>query len=171
MVRIVFGLLALSLIAGCNLDSQENGLPKDIVGTYEYFYPHNTSDLIENHYIVFEEVNGKVIGRYYGTSDDFDDGREGYLPGFYVAEIKNPILKNGKLSFDVKISENDLFLNNIGHEVKSSREIVTKKHPRWIQDYQPGIKLSRSAIHLSGKVIDSDIHIQTKDGLRWFRKI
>ena len=171
MVRIFFGLLVLSLNGACDFSGQKNVLPKDIVGAYEYYYPHNTNNLIENHYIVFEEENGKVIGRYYGTSDDFDDGREGYLPGFYVAEIMRPNIKNSELSFDVAISEDDLFLNNIGHKVKSSSEINKENHPRWIHDYQPDIRLSRSTIHLSGKLIDGDIHIQTKNGLRWFRKL
>ena len=171
VVRIILGLMFLSFAIGCSPDGETDVSPKDIVGTYEYLYPHSSPSLIENHYIVLEEQNGQIIGRYYGTSDDFDDAREGYLPGFYVAEIQNFKVHDNQISFDITITEDDLFLNNFGHKIKSTSDIDTNKHPGWIRDYQPGIRLSRKSIHFSGKIIGTEIRIQTNEGPRGFRKI
>ncbi len=85
------------------------GENKKKLGIYEFVYEHNTKLLIENHYIELVEKNGIIKGRYYGTSDDFDDAREGYLPGFFSAEMNNLQIKGNDISFEVKP---DKFLNN-----------------------------------------------------------
>lgn len=59
-------------------------LADSLSGIYKYQYPYNTEDLQENHYI---EIIGNTV-TYYSTTDDFDEAREGYLPGFFSTEIK-----------------------------------------------------------------------------------
>jgi hypothetical protein len=68
---------------------------QNIDGCYEYIYPDNTSDLIENHYIVLK--NG--TGLYYGTSDEFDEARTEYLPGFFVVPMQNLSIDNDSIRF------------------------------------------------------------------------
>jgi hypothetical protein len=80
-----------------------------ITGTYEYIYPYNTSDLQENHYIELKENKGRLSGTYYGTSDEFDKGREGYLPGFFKVEMKEISFKNDILEFTITIKSEDIF--------------------------------------------------------------
>lgn len=70
-------------------------------GIYEYKYPHNTDDLIENHYIAFIKSGDSTEGWYYGTSDEFDTAREGYLPGFFVSKINSLKSKGDSLFFSV----------------------------------------------------------------------
>ena len=46
-----------------------------LTGVYEHVCEHITKNLTENHYIILEPDNDFVAGKYYGTSDDFDDAR------------------------------------------------------------------------------------------------
>ncbi len=71
-------------------------------GIYEYVYDYNTASMKENHYIKLSEKNNRITGQYFGTSDDFDEAREGYLPGFFSAEMKNIKVNNNEFSFTVK---------------------------------------------------------------------
>jgi hypothetical protein len=74
-------------------------------GIYEYVYEYNTASLIENHYIELSKKNGKIVGQYYGTSDDFDQAREGYLPGFFSSPMENLKINGNKIKFEVKPSK------------------------------------------------------------------
>ena len=73
----------------------------DLNGVYEYVYEHSSEDLIENHYLEFS--NSQVF--YYGTSDDFDEAREGYYPGFFMAQIEEIERNENILSFNLKVND------------------------------------------------------------------
>ena len=141
-----------------------------LVGVYEYIYEYNTKDLNENHYIVLEPDSDFVVGRYYGTSDDFDDAREGYLPGFFVAPMRQLSIQGQKISFQIELQEDELFLKPIDLSIRSSQEVDCKKNRRWIIDYQPGIRLTRSSVTYKGEIRNGEFHIITKYGVRVFKK-
>jgi|GEM_PF-2307464 len=80
-------------------------------GIYEYVYPYNTDNLIENHYIAFKKTGEIVEGWYYGTSDEFDEAREGYLPGFFVSKISGLKTSGDSLFFKVSTGYNKCYSN------------------------------------------------------------
>jgi hypothetical protein len=80
-----------------------------VLGVYKYKYEYNTKDLTENHYIKLEEINGKISGIYYGTSDDFDEAREGYLPGFFKVNMLNINITDSKINFKLKVNDSDIY--------------------------------------------------------------
>jgi hypothetical protein len=91
--------------SGSSVDNK----PIKILGIYEYKYEYNTKDLTENHYIKLEEINGKISGIYYGTSDDFDEDREGYLPGFFKANMLDILITDSTINFKVKVNSSDIY--------------------------------------------------------------
>lgn len=84
-------------------------LPKEVVdenelsltGVFEYVYPDNTTDVNKNHYLEFKE--GYLY--YYGTNIDFGKAKESFLPGYFFTQVKEVILLNNKIDFDVKVNE------------------------------------------------------------------
>jgi hypothetical protein len=90
-------LIAALLTGACGANSSAQTAVSSAV--YEYVYPYNTPDLIENHYVVLDSAGGELRGWYYGTSDEFDAAREGYLPGFFVAPMETLRITGGAISF------------------------------------------------------------------------
>ena len=115
MKQLTFFILAVTFlqINFAFKQKQSNPIVDDqtikVLGVYEYKYEYNTKDLTENHYIKLEEINGKISGVYYGTSDDFDEGREGYLPGFFKANMLNINITDSKINFKVKVNASDIY--------------------------------------------------------------
>lgn len=91
----------------------------DCSAIYEFVYPHNAG-VKENHYIVLVFQGRTLRGRYYGTSDEFDEGREGYLPGFFVTEMLDLQLRGDSIKFRLKIDDGDLFTQPIRLNVENS---------------------------------------------------
>jgi hypothetical protein len=104
---------------------------KIIAGTYEYVYPDNTPDLIENHYIIIDEIDNHYVGRYYGTSDEFDDAREGYYPGFFVADMENLEIKNDTIRFRLTVPNDKILTKSVDLKIKTYEEAKEKGYENW----------------------------------------
>ena len=114
--------------AACGTAAQEraaSGYPY----VYEYRYPHNTFSLNENHYIVLDSLEGGVHGWYYGTSDDFDAAREGYLPGFFVAEMQELRITGDSISFTVRPRE--IFTSPVPLQYRRASDAPAGLLERW----------------------------------------
>ncbi|CAL2086374.1 hypothetical protein T190607A02C_20302 [Tenacibaculum sp. 190524A02b] len=74
------------------------------LGTYKYTYEYNTYDFKEDHYLV---IKPKEI-YYYGTSDDFDQAREAYLPGFFKTKVNTFKITKDSLYFSITV-DNSFF--------------------------------------------------------------
>lgn len=104
----------------------------DICGVYEYSYPYATADLCEDQFLVLEKSGeGYVTGYYYGTTDEFDEAREGYLPGFFVAKMDSLVIKNDSISFVIRVSNNDFFTKPIPKIIRTSQEARNLDMLKW----------------------------------------
>jgi len=102
-----------------------------IVGTYEYVNPDNTADLVENHYIVIDKIDNHYVGRYYGTSDEFDDAREGYYPGFFVTDMKNLDIINDTIRFRLTVPNDKILSKTVDLNIKTYAEAKENGYENW----------------------------------------
>lgn len=57
---------------------------------YYYDYPWDNHSHLDDNIIKFIYKDGIIIsGYFWGTSDEFCESREGFLPGFFMLPIKN----------------------------------------------------------------------------------
>lgn len=122
-----------------------------VLGVYEYKYEYNTKDLIENHYIKLEETNGNISGIYYGTSDDFDEAREGYSPGFFKAMMLDIKITDSKINFKVKVKASDIY----------DKAITPFKNPKNNKEWTFGSRNYER--NYFGKISANKILVDTKD--------
>lgn len=132
-------------------------------GIYEWVYPHNTGDLSENHFIAFIANGDHIEGWYYGTSDEFDEAREGYLPGFFVSRMDNLTTEGDSLFFEITTGYNRCFKNMIPIGQVSHSEIL-KSNGIWNDFKQDHV------LHYRGKVTGLTIELSFKGQLRMYRK-
>jgi hypothetical protein len=136
MRNVIFGfILLLSASSQNNFPknsmAQTNINSDDYSGTYEYVYLDNTSDLKENHFIVLAIEGGKLTGVYYGTSDEFDEAREGYLPGFFVTKMDDLKIISDTITFTLKVNNDDFLTAAIDLKYKSTKEAINAGYKNW----------------------------------------
>ncbi|MDO3695937.1 hypothetical protein QVZ41_13885 [Wenyingzhuangia sp. chi5] len=161
---LIFGFFVIdmnSFAKGVKLDAENNTfeiLQKDSVliveiksienqleGVYEYEYENNTEALVENHYIQFEK--NRII--YFGTTDDFDQAREGYFPGFFMKEIYDFKIAGNQFSFSLKVNNNEFFEKAITPYLKPNQ------NPKWT------IGVSSFERFYKGQIIENKLIIET----------
>ncbi len=187
--RILAICLCALLLSSCNIvrdneqvniekSTVENGMPTNIPnednnsyeGTYQYDYIDDTEDLIEDHYIVLRRVEGKLEGIYYGTSDDFDQAREGYFPGFYVSNMIGLSINKSEIAFDIKLKQSDLFSKPIELKYRSSEEVSKSDNLIWVNSHIVEGS-DKNAKHFQGEIADEEIRLLIDGELRIFKKI
>ena len=138
MKKTIIILSVLAFIAGsCNNRRKDIEKMDKYVGIYEYVYPYSSE---ENHYIVLTEDDGKIIGFYYGTSDEFDEVREGYAPGFFVVPMDNLEIKGDTIQFVLNVGKSDFLSNPVGLQITSTQKALDKGNESWANNLSPESK-------------------------------
>ena len=132
-------------------------------GVYEYVYPNNTDNLKENHYLAFKKTKNITEGWYYGTSDEFDKAREGYLPGFFVSKIRNLSTRGDSLFFEITTGYNKCFSKSFPIGIIDSTEII-QTNEKW-NDFEADHDLK-----YAGKLDGLEIEMFVDGELRKYRK-
>lgn len=141
-------------------DTVSNNINK-YIGVYKYQDKNNSN---EDQYIVLENLNGKLEGRYYGTSDDFDEAREGYYPGFFVSNMRDLQIKDNTINYNIQLQDSDVFAKPIDLIYKSSKEISLEKNSKW------DVRIRRHTCEYNGKIVNGEIQLEVDFGPRVFKK-
>lgn len=134
-LALLVAIAGAGFAAGGDLAAQDrpSGPPHPLAGTYVYFYEYNIPSLEENHYVVLEADDDELRGWYFGTTDDFDSGREGYLPGFFVAPMENLTVVGDRIFFSLRVSSDECFSKPVPRHYRSASEVPTDEIERWPQ--------------------------------------
>ena len=125
-------ILLIVLLGLFNREVEALDLPNDTL----YFYHESNSDHVpdfcDNVLTIIR--NGNEISCYFrGTSDEFDEAREGYFPGFIVLKAKEFVMNDGIISF-VLDSNNKYFLNRpIVSEEIIDCSVIPSGYEKWLQ--------------------------------------
>ncbi|MCZ8215222.1 MAG: hypothetical protein O9262_03235 [Cyclobacteriaceae bacterium] len=144
------------------VDPLEN---RDSIATYEFVYPYNTEDLIENHYIKLNFGNEPLTGKYYGTTDEFDQAREEYLPGFFVTDLFDLQIQGDSIKFVLLCSDDDFFTKPIDLRIKNSDEAKKQGYTKWDVRLRTNMKKYKGSIH------GDTIHIKNELGDRFYLRV
>lgn len=140
-------------------------------GIYKYDYEYDSEELKEDHYIVLETASdGKTEGRYYGTSDEFDEAREGYLPGFFAAGMQKLEITGNEITFEIELENDIIFSKPVKPDYKTGEEVPDGENPVWDnrQVLDGKGKLSK---RYKGKIAEGEIVLDMGNDQRVFKRL
>lgn len=134
----------------------------ELIGQWKFIYPSLSPELKEDHYMIFQKGAQGLTGTYFGTTDDFDQAREGYLPGFFKANINNIELKNDSISFELTLNEDRIYQEPVYSD-------ATGKESLRLEKWDIGLVLTKR--QYVGFFKDEKLQFDIEDhGLREFTK-
>jgi hypothetical protein len=114
---------------------------------------------------VLDELDGRVRGWYYGTTDEFDATREGYVPGFFVAEMADLALTADSIAFFL-VRPDRFFTAPVPTRYRSADGV-----PAGLLEPWDVVALPMDSVRYAGVLRDGEIVLQTVGGERAFREI
>ena len=88
---------------------------------------------MEDRIIVIVKDDNKYKCFYYGTSDDFEEAREGYLPGFISLEATNLSFSGGEISFHLNSTNHNFYSQPVEIGLHTDEDIIAAGYKLWFQ--------------------------------------
>jgi hypothetical protein len=118
----------------------------------------------ENQYIAFRKEGDSVQSWYFGTSDEFDKAREGYLPGYFVSRIDNLTTKGDSIFFSVSTGYNQCYSTRFPIGFADTTEL-NQTFEKWPVAYG-----NEQTINYSGRLDGLKLYIEMFGETRTYRK-
>jgi hypothetical protein len=93
---------------------------------------------------------------YYGTSDDFDRGREGYLPGFFVAEMRDLTVSEGRIRFTIQVAEGDYFTEPVPLLYRGAEQVPKERFEQWGHGFRADPRQYEGLVGPDSIVVDAE---------------
>jgi hypothetical protein len=78
-----------------------------------------------------EVVEKTLTGLFYGNTDLFEEAREGYAPGFFVANVQVEPSGENSLKVNLHANSSDILENPVQPTIKSTKEALEKGNKKW----------------------------------------
>lgn len=131
--------------------SVTNDQLSNFTGQYEYINTANpkeslllilkkvdTNSITDFEGYAWEEKNEKgeiaekaLTGLFYGNTDLFDAGRDGYDPGFFVTNVQVEPSENNLLKLKIQLNDSDVLENQVLPPITSTKEALEKGNKKW----------------------------------------
>lgn len=132
LLQISIGMSFAACRHTCELTHGEDTSKVDSTVWYVYDVPGSDS---EDNILELSFKNGSVVGGYFwGTSDEFCEGREGYYPGFFVLRLSQIHHDGGNLSFVLNSKGMSYCSGPVDASVHSTEEAQRRGSHEWMQD-------------------------------------
>ena len=89
-----------------------------------YYYQACEEPSIDDIVIALPASNSSTHGLFWGTSDEFCDAREGFLPGFCILELTDLRLCGDSISFILDSTDSPFFSKPVDTQIESSDQAV-----------------------------------------------
>ena len=132
MKKIIKYITVICILMSFQCKNIDKQYTREITGTYLWKYPTELAATFnEDNRIIIQKIDNKLEGLYYGTTDEFDRAREGYLPGYFVLNMEDLRIDGDTIQFFLRPQINNFFNECIDISIKSSQDAVKKGYTHW----------------------------------------
>ena len=167
-----FAILLMGMsVFSCNIrdiDTSATASDADSIVYYYCFYGGEYSHNGEEPIMELSCKDGQIVkGYFWGTSDEADDAREGYYPGYFVREMEQIYHKADSMAFVLDTRKTKFFSGPIGVDIHSAEEAEKSGAHAWLQRDE----YFQDSIAYGGKIQDGSIVIKNKNPKHYWSKV
>ena len=159
-----FAILLMGVsVFTCNVRAWDIDAPATETDSIVYYYFFKGGEYSNNGEEPIMELSYKdgqiVKGYFWGTSDEADDVREGFYPGYFVREMEQIYHKADSLGFVLDTRKTKFFSGPISVDIHSAEEAKKSGAHAWLQRD----KHFQDSLAYGGKIDNDCIVIKKKD--------
>lgn len=133
VVVLFMGIVILSMQRDPDYTPISDEITTD--STLYFVYHQPPYSRCEDYMLQLTVRDGSIIdGYFWGTSDEFEGAREGYLPGFFVLRLQDIRNNDTGFTFVLNMENNKFFSGPVDVSIHSSEEALKHGYHIWRQD-------------------------------------
>lgn len=163
-------LMGMSVFS-CNIRDVESSATASDADSIVYYYCFKDDQYHhdgEEPIMELSYKDGKIVkGYFWGTSDEAEDAREGYYPGYFVVAMEQIYHKADSMAFVLDTRKTKFFSGPIGVDIHSAEEAEKSGAHAWLQRDE----YFQDSIAYGGKIQNDCIVIKNKNPKHYWSKV